>query len=168
MFQAASGDAMNNFRTSFVSKRWIIGWLFLLAFAFAVQAQQLNCTICGKPIITTFYYIVDRVTGETNNVCSDCEQLDKCSACGLPVKDGGVHLPDGRILCARDAKDAVMTEDEAKEVCKQAKDDIDHLFSRYMTFPDDTVEISIMDKFHLEDLFSAPEFHSDNGSVGGA
>jgi hypothetical protein len=151
-----------------VNKRWLIGWLFLLAFAFTVHAQQLTCAICGKPIVGHFYYMVDKVTGETNNVCTDCEQLDKCSDCGLPVKDGAVHLPDGRIFCARDARDAVMSEDEAKDICKQTKDDIDRLFSRYMNFPDDGVEISIMDKFHLEDLFSAPEFHSDNGSVGGA
>jgi hypothetical protein len=151
-----------------MSKRLIAIGLFLLAFTFTVQAEQLTCAICGKPIVGHFYYMVDKVTGETNNICSDCEQLDKCSACGLPVKDGAVQLPDGRILCARDARDAVMTEDEAKDICAQTKDDIDHLFSRYLTFPDNNVEISIMDKFHLENLFAAPEFHSDNASVGGA
>ena len=31
-----------------------------------------------------------------------------------------------------------------------------------------TSKFSIMDKFHLEDLFAAPEFHSDGASVGGA
>ena len=159
---------MSNFRTISMSKRVVIGWFFLLVFACAVQAEQLTCAICGKAITGTYYPLRDRVTGETNNVCSDCEQLDKCSACGLPVKDGAVHLPDGRILCARDAKDAVMSEDEAKDICTQTKHDIDRLFSRYMNFPDNGVEISIMDKFHLEDLFAAPEFHSDNGSVGGA
>jgi hypothetical protein len=151
-----------------MNKRLVIGWLVLLAFTCAVQAQQWTCAVCGKPIISEARLIVDQITGETNRVCLECAQLDRCFACGMPVKDNPTHLTDGRILCARDASDAVMSEDEAKDICKQTKDDLDRLFSRYMTFPDDNIEVSIVDKYHLENLFHAPGFHADGSTVYGA
>ncbi|HXD01644.1 MAG TPA: LIM domain-containing protein [Verrucomicrobiae bacterium] len=151
-----------------MNKRLIVGWFIMLAFTFAVQAQQWTCAVCGKPIISEARLIVDQITGETNRVCLECAQLDRCFACGMPVKDNPTHLTDGRILCSRDASDAVMSEDEAKDICRSTKDDIDRLFSRYMTFPGDNVEVSIMDKFHLENLFSAPGYHSDSVKLCGA
>ena len=168
MFIADFMAAMNNVRTIIMNKRLVIAWLFLLAFAGAVQAQQLICAVCGKPIIGEFYEITDQITGETNKVCADCAKLDRCFACGLPVRDNATHLTDGRILCPRDARDAVTSEEEAKDICKQTKDDIDRLFSRYLNFPDDNVEISIVDKYHLENLFHAPGFHADGSTVYGA
>lgn len=151
-----------------MNRRWLLGWVFLLVFACAAQAEQLTCAICGKLIEGDYYTAVDEVTGLTNLVCSNCSKLDRCFICRLPVKDGAVHLPDGRVLCARDAREAVKSDDEAKDVCRETKDGIDRLFSRYMTFPEDNVEITILDKFHLENLFSAPGFHSDNATVCGA
>jgi hypothetical protein len=160
---------MNNRWSISINRRWIIGWLILLAFAVAARAADLTCSVCGKVIQGDYYKLVDQVTGETNNICADCAKLDRCFACGLPVKDGqATHLVDGRILCARDAKDAVMTEDEAKDICRETVDDLDRLLSRYMTFPEGNVEISIVDKFHLENLFRAPGFHADGSSVYGA
>jgi hypothetical protein len=168
MFIAAFFAVMHNLRTLLMHKRWIIAWLVMLAFTCAVQAQQWTCAVCGKPIISECRLIVDQITGETNKVCLECAQLDRCFACGMPVKDNPTHLTDGRILCARDAKDAVMSEDEAKDICKQTKGDLDRLFSRYLTFPDDNVEVSIVDKFHLENLFHAPGFHADGSTIYGA
>ena len=168
MFLAAFFAVMHNFRTFFMHKRWIIGWFFMLAFTCVVQAQQWTCAICGQPIITEALLFVDQITGETNRVCLECAKLDRCFACGMPVKDNPTHLTDGRILCSRDVKDAVMSEDEARDICKQTKDDLDRLYSRYLNFPDDNVEISIVDKYHLENLFHAPGFHADGSSVYGA
>ena len=140
----------------------------LLALAFVSHANQIVCAVCGKPIDGRGYWMINRVTGETNDVCTNCAKLELCSICGLPVKDNLTRLPDGRVLCERCAGESVKTDDEAKDVCKETKDDIDRLFSRFMTFPEDNVEITIMDKFHLENLFAAPEFHTDNATVGGA
>jgi hypothetical protein len=159
---------MSDLRIHVNRKRWIIGSLLFLAITFAVQAQQWVCAVCGKPIVGECRLIVDEITGETNKVCLDCAKLDRCFACGMPVKDGATQLADGRILCARDAKDAVMSEDDAKEICKDTKNDLDRQFSRYMNFPDNNVEVSIVDKYHLENLFHAPGFHADGSSVYGA
>jgi len=73
------------------------------------------CAICGKPIYGgTIAVMTDKVTGEKKEVCSDCLKLPTCSICGMPVKDGGIQLPDGRWLCARDAKTVVLDADDIK------------------------------------------------------
>jgi hypothetical protein len=52
MFIAAFFAVMNILRTKFTNKRLVIGWLIMLAFTCAVQAQQWTCAVCGKPIIS--------------------------------------------------------------------------------------------------------------------
>jgi hypothetical protein len=116
-----------------------------------VPAENI-CAICGKEIQGTVYVVTDRVTGEKKLVCSDCIKLPRCYICGLPVKDGGVELPDGRYLCARDAKTVVLKADDAEQVCAQVKDDIDRLFSRFTSFPTN-VDVSVIDRVDVDSMF---------------
>jgi hypothetical protein len=146
----------------------LIGWLVLLVLATAVHAQPSKCAICGKMLVGDFFLDVDEVTGLTNKVCADCQKLDRCSVCGLPVKTGFTRLPDGRVLCARESAAAVCADDEAKDICRNTRDDLDRLLSRFMTFPSDNVEVSIVDKFHLQNLFFAPGFQKTCVTVNGA
>ncbi len=131
----------------------LLFWLFTAA-AFA---QSLKCDICGELLTDGFYTAEDRVTGEKKNVCSACHALDSvCFACGLPVKDGYQKLPDGRYLCARDARDAISSEDDAREIAGKVRDDLDRLFSRFLTIPETNVVLTIADRYQLENLFKAP------------
>ena len=135
-----------------------------------LKDSNLKCVSCGKSVLgQECYWLADRVTGNTNIICQDCAKLERCFDCGLPVKtDAGLRLPDGRIFCARDAKDAVASDSEARQICEGVKYDIDRFFARYMNFPDKNVELSIVDKFHLENLFSSPGFHNNCVSIEGA
>ncbi len=92
--------------------------LAILAAGLALRASAQDvCAICGKPIVGPIYLMTDKVTGEQVMVCSNCVKLPKCFICGLPVKDGGITLPDGRVLCARDARTAVLNDDDAQRIC---------------------------------------------------
>jgi hypothetical protein len=111
------------------------------------------CAICGKPIYGgTVYVMTDKVTGEQKLVCSDCIKLPRCSICGMPIKDGGVELPDGRWLCARDAKTVVLKADDIVQISSQVKDDLDRLFSRFTTFPEN-VDVKAIDRVDVNSLF---------------
>src|SRR5881628_3314818 len=69
-----------------------------------VQAQR--CAVCDLPITDRAYLIQDKVTEEQKRVCDSCIDLNtRCFLCGLPVKNNITELEDGRVLCARDAKD---------------------------------------------------------------
>jgi hypothetical protein len=117
------------------------------------------CAICDRPIQGTIYLMTDKVTGEKVLVCSDCIKLPLCSICGLPVKDNGVALPDGRYLCARDAKTVVLKAANIEQICGQVKVDLDRLFSRFTEFPAN-VDVTVIDRIDVDSMF----YTEGNGS----
>jgi hypothetical protein len=130
---------------------WIILLLAGFCFGPALSARGDICAVCGRPFSGTIYLVTDKVTGEQKLVCSDCIKLPRCAICGLPVKDG-TQLPDGRSLCARDAKTVVLKADDARQICDQVKDDLDRLFSRFTVFPAN-VDVSVIDRVDVDSMF---------------
>jgi hypothetical protein len=124
--------------------------ILLAGFACALRAD--NCAICGDPIYGPEYLVTDKVTGEQLLVCSNCIKLPRCFICGLPVKDG-VELPDGRWLCARDAKVAVLDADDIEQTYDEVHDDLDRLFSRFTEFPTN-VDVSVIDRIDVNSMFN--------------
>jgi hypothetical protein len=142
---------------------WIIFLLAGFYFGAPAAARGDTCAICGRPIYGTVYVVTDKVTNEKKPVCSDCIKLPRCSICGLPVKDNGVALPDGRYLCARDARTAVVKADDAERICAQVKDDLDRRFSRFTVFPAN-VDVAVIDRIDVDSMFSPAgnDFESPN------
>lgn len=140
-----------------MKKSLTIIWLFLCTTALAATVEPLKCDICGALIRGKYYYREDDAVGGRKIICTNCETLsDRCFICGLPVKEGFQTLPDGRIVCARDAKEVITSEDEAKQVGQTVQYDLDRLLSRFMTFPGTNMLVSIVNKFYLENLFKNP------------
>jgi hypothetical protein len=125
---------------------------FCFGTSLVAQAENV-CAICGKEIQGTVYIMTDQVTGEKVLVCSDCIKLPRCSICGLPVKENYIELPDGRYLCARDAKTVVLKADDIEETCSQVKDDLDRLFSRFTSFPTN-VDVTVIDRIDVNSMFN--------------
>jgi hypothetical protein len=126
----------------------------LLAFLFVcsvLAAQADNCAICGQEIHGTIYLVTDKTTGQQVEVCSNCIQLPRCFICGLPVKDG-VELPDGRWLCARDAKTAVLDVDQVQQIFADVHDNLDKIFARFTSFPTN-VDVSVIDRVDVDSMF---------------
>ena len=121
-------------------------------FAASAFAAADICAVCGKEIPDTVYIVTDKVAGVDRLVCSNCLQLPKCFICGMPVNDAGVVLPDGRRLCPRDAKTAVLDIDAALRVSAGVEDDLDRLFSRFTSFPTNT-DISVIDRVDVDSMF---------------
>lgn len=110
---------------------------------FAGIARADDCAICGQPIMGKIYLWTDDVTHQQVEVCSNCSQLPTCFICNLPVKNG-VQLTDGRWLCARDAKTAVLDVNGVQHIFWQVHDYLDHLYERFTTFPTN-VDVSVID-----------------------
>ncbi|MBW8863658.1 MAG: protein DA1 [Verrucomicrobia bacterium] len=121
------------------------------------------CAICGKRIDDTIYLITDAVTGTDQMVCSDCRKLPRCFLCGLPVKDNGISLSDGRHLCARDGKTAVLTAKDANRVANDVNDSLDKLFSRFTSFPKN-VDVTVLDRIDVDKMYQPGgyDFESPN------
>jgi hypothetical protein len=135
--------------------------LALIALTFASRqpaaAASNKCAVCGNEIGERVFILVDKVSEEKKNVCESCARLPHdCFICGLPVKADFTELSDGRALCARDAQNAVLDDDEAKKICDDVKEQLDRLFARFINFPGTNVETSIVDRVNLQTLFKVP------------
>lgn len=118
-------------------------------------ADATHCGICGQPLGSTVFTLLDKVTHEKVLLCQDCAIWpDECYICGLPARKDAIRLPDGRFLCARDGKTAVLDEARAKEICDEMKDKLDRLFSRFMAWPSTNVTVGLVDRVNLYDEFT--------------
>lgn len=126
-------------------------WIVILFTCVTLLARADTCFICGQEITGRFYFFTDNVTGERVMVCSNCAGLPRCFICGLPVKDG-TQLSDGRWLCARDAKSAVLDVNEAQRIFGDVHDDLDKLFARFTSFPTN-VDVSVIDRVDVDSMF---------------
>lgn len=147
--------------------RWAVAILFLSGLMCVAQDEK--CFVCDRTIAGTFYRVTDYSTDRRVAICVDCEKQDaRCFACGLPVKPDARRLQDGRRLCARDEKNAIQSDEEARELAEALRDDLDRQFSRFMTFPSARVTVTIVDQFNLQSLFKSPGYEQACSSVFGA
>jgi DNA-directed RNA polymerase subunit N (RpoN/RPB10) len=113
-----------------------------------------RCDVCDQVLKTNFYKYEDRSEGGEKKVCPACEKLEtRCFLCGMPVQKDYATLKDGRLLCKRDDKEAIHSENEEKSICDDVQYELDRRFSRFMTFPNQNVVLSFVDRFHLDSLF---------------
>ncbi len=130
-----------------------LAWLV----AATAWADANHCDVCEVAFTGTYYTHGDAVTGEKKMICKDCVLLKStCFICGMPAKLNITTLKDGRILCERDAKTAVIEDDDAYQACREAKNGMDRLFSRFLDFPGTNVSTRIVDRVHLRELFKEP------------
>ena len=132
-------------------------WIVLLLAGFCLgpplAARADICAICGQPIQGTIYLITDKVTGEKNAGLFRLRQIAPVFHLRSARQGSACQLPDGRYLCARDAKTAVVKADDAERICAQVKDDLDRLFSRFTVFPDN-VDVTVIDRIDVDSMFN--------------
>ena len=114
-------------------------WLVLLmagfCFGLSLSARGDVCAICGKPISKARF-----TSSPTRSPVNKKRSVPTASNCPVVPSAAcrsrmALQLPDGRYLCARDAKTVVLKADDARQICGQVKDDLDRLFSRFTSFP---------------------------------
>src|SRR3974377_1251498 len=107
--------------------------LVVLALCFMAMTALAEdvCIVCGKPIDGSYYLVTDQVAGTNQMVCGSCIKLPRCFICGLPVNENGIALSDGRHLCARDGKTAVLKAEDARRIADEVNDSLKKWFSHF-------------------------------------
>lgn len=139
-------------------------WLFLiltlllsLAYPLQLRAATDHCSVCNALLADKVYLMTDRVTGERKQICPECVNLPKtCFRCGIPVKKDFTEIADGRVLCERDAKDAVMDDQEARQIIADVQNALERLFARFTSFPSTNVQTAVVDRVNLQALLALP------------
>ena len=119
--------------------------LLLIASVLISSAEQTNyfCIVCGKGPLTGRIWLHPR-----GAICDDCKNLpDHCSICGLPVKpgDGCIKTGDGRFICRFDKDNAIMTQDQAKELFEQTRDEVVDLYGPQFALKNTDVTVTLFD-----------------------
>lgn len=132
-------------------------WVAVLlgAAPFLAQAET-GCAVCNEAIKDVVVFLPDAITGTKQTVCLTCSRLPKqCYLCGMPVKKDFTELSDQRTLCARDVKTVVLDDDEALEMARETRRELDRLFSRFTSFTEQ-VKLRMADRVDIMDLFHVP------------
>jgi hypothetical protein len=131
--------------------------IFLLLVSLRLRADPNRCEICGGRFGDTIYTKTDSITHEKKYMCYACASWpDDCYICGLPARQNSLELPDGRFLCARDSKAVVLDDRKALRICNEAREALDRLLARFTTFPGTNVDVEIVDRVNLMELFKVP------------
>lgn len=122
----------------------------------------MQCAICGQEIHGMCFTITDPNTGQEMIVCSNCAVLPRCFICGMPAYNG-TQLQDGRWLCTKDAKVAVLDVNDIQNTFTQVHDDLNNMFSRFTSFPTN-IEVSAIDRVDVDSMFQlvGNQFESPN------
>jgi hypothetical protein len=127
--------------------------LFFLSAVWAFSAGETNyfnpavanyhCVVCGKGPLTGQVWKY-----KWGVVCDDCEKLkERCSICGLPVKDGDGHIKtaDGRFICKFDKTNVILTLEQAQDLFDQTRDDVVDLYGRQFALKYTDVTVRLFD-----------------------
>ena len=137
------------------NKLVLLGLVCALLRFCALAVDLDHCGVCGKTFGTVIFTTMDHVTHEKLLLCYDCGMFpDECYICGLPAVVNPVKLPDGRFICARDAKDAVLDASKARIISEEVRDQIDRLFSRFLTLPSTNAAVALVDRVDLYEEFA--------------
>jgi hypothetical protein len=138
-------------RCAFLALFWLMLQLPL------AQAATDRCAVCGVPLVDRVFIMTDRVTEERKQICPDCANLPKtCFRCGIPVKKDYTEIADGRVLCERDTKDAVLDDEEARQIIAEVQNALERLFARFTSFPSTNVQTAVVDRVNLQSLLALP------------
>jgi hypothetical protein len=125
------------------------------------------CAVCERPFGAKVYILDDLVGARKVHICEQCIDLPRCFLCGVPVKNDATQLADGRVFCARDGKDLILSTDEAQLVCEETKLELGRSFPSYFQFPDRNVTVVLADKIHMNEVLQVPGFDRACPSVFG-
>lgn len=147
----------------------LLAWIATASLPSAVRAEDPSCFVCEAKIVAAFYRIQDRGNGGLRDVCADCAQQEsRCMTCGLPVTASATRLPDGRFICSRDTRTAVLADGEVERLGNDTRRELEHLFGKSLAFPTTGVTVTGADRLELEKTFKTPGYDQICGSVFGA
>jgi len=144
----------------------IIAFLLILILWATADVND-PCAVCQKNITQRVYLFTTPYTAGKQRVCSACAQLDTtCSTCRLPVRSGFTKLPDGRLLCANDAKESVLSQDALEEIYREVKRDLFRMLAGNV-LPDRNVTVELAGRNELERHLRTQRFpHDKNVTLG--
>jgi hypothetical protein len=138
--------------------------VWLVHGATAAEAPT-RCEICQAPFVDSIYVVEDPIRQVKKHICLACSKSKViCSACGLAANPKTLRkLGDGRILCDLDARGAVLSESEARDIFQEVKRDVQRMLAHWTPLPDTNITAYLVNRddfikeFRRKPSFDDPE-----------
>jgi hypothetical protein len=123
------------------------------------------CLSCEKPLHLSVLLLSSPYYKERQKFCADCAYLKTtCAICELPIARG-LDLKDGRMLCPRDAKTAILSGDEAQTIFDDVKRDVMKMLAGSTVCPNRNINFSLADSQELRSLYRLRRFPQTHNSL---
>src|ERR1051325_1178689 len=131
----------------FIFSCFALLWLGAVYTPWPAQAGS-QCELCQAELIKEYFIVEDAVRLVKKHVCEKCSKSRTvCSACRLAVNPKTmVRLEDGRLLCEQDAKGAVLSEEEARNIFNDVKRDVQLMLSHWTPLPDRNITVHLVSR----------------------
>jgi len=151
-------------RGTSAKQHWTRRWWLLLVFVLSTNSllaadrpEPTHCELCKGNFGGTVYTKVDQVTKDKVWFCDKCLNfVYDCFECGLPVPPTSMALSDGRHYCERDAKTALTDPSDIQQAAIETGYNLRLALDRYLTFPFDNVDMSVMDRVNIQTMRITP------------
>jgi hypothetical protein len=142
-------------------------WLVSVGVVLAADEYKI-CVVCQGPVTKTVYLKTSPYLKGKQPVCEECIKIEQeCFICGLPVKRNALDLKDGRHLCERDSKEAIISDEHAKQLFGDVKRDLMAMFAGTGQMPDRNIELWLIDRVKMDRLHRVQRFpHVQHATVG--
>ncbi len=104
-----------------------------------------RCSNCNQE--TVQIVAIRGIAGEKKMVCPRCYFLvPRCAICRMPLKkEAYKKLADGRVVCPDDFNVGVFGQQEAEEIARETRRELERTFYRFsMAFPETNVTVSLV------------------------
>src|SRR5688572_8595950 len=144
---------------------WLVLMWVCANFAQGQQDSSYICVSCEKRIRGEIMMMRSPYHKERQPACHDCAEGQKyCFTCYLPAQKC-LDLADGRVLCRNDARTAILSGEQAKQIFEEVKRDMILLLRGSKAHPDRNITFALVDKRELESLSRLKRFPSTHSSL---
>ncbi len=139
----------------------ILGFLLVLL-CWATAAIGKRCGVCQREIRDRIYLFSGDYVPEKIPICAECAQSEKtCAVCMIPIRGKHLKLSDERLLCERDAKECVLTDEALQVIFTDVKRDLFKMLAGSGSLPDRNLTVQLAGRNDLDRLARAQRFPHD-------
>lgn len=148
-------------------RQLLAGLVLWCGMKLACAQPALKCAVCGEPITGQYHLFDSPALPEKKAVCQNCLQIETtCFICSLPVKSHYQTLEDGRFLCERDSKAAVLTQVEAERIWEETRRDVGKYFVGFGDLPRNFA-VGLVDQTQMAQVYKSQiSWHDKSTTLG--
>ncbi len=102
-------------------------------------AKPVHCLACDQGPLTGRYW-----KNELGAICEDCHRLERrCWICGRPAAKDYIKTPDGRYICRREARNAIIGKQAVQQTFQSTRIAIKRMTRGYMTLKSPEINVEV-------------------------